>query len=142
VSLFAVLHDKQINGHTTTWYWTAPPDVNQLAEILVVAGEGGVSLCLHSTFTCEARQEAPHPISLLPLQFCTCLTCQVVVVAAPPVVAEVVLVDSSTGPTTQSHLAQPTPLSLAKGGQGATDLVVMVSMGMTPYFLHLIHRQH
>jgi hypothetical protein len=36
----ALLHASQTNGQTTTWQWTAPAGVTQLAEILVVAGEG------------------------------------------------------------------------------------------------------
>jgi hypothetical protein len=54
-------------------------------------------------------------------------------------VVGVVLVESSTGPTTQSHLAHSTPLLSAKGGQG--DSMLMVPMGMTPPSLARIHRQ-
>jgi hypothetical protein len=50
---------------------------------------------------------------------------QVVVVAAATVVVEEVLVESSTRPTTQSHLAQPTPLTLVKAVMGATKMVVL-----------------
>jgi hypothetical protein len=53
-------------------------------------------------------------------------TFQVVAGAVAEWAVEVVLVESSTRPTTQSHLAQPTPLLLARGGREAIILAVMV----------------
>jgi hypothetical protein len=66
-------------------------------------------------------------------------TLQVVVEAVVTLVVGVVLVESSTRPTTQSHLAQPTPLLSAKGEEG--PLARMVVMEVTPLSLVLAHRQ-
>jgi hypothetical protein len=78
-----------------------------------------------------------HSQSTVQLDFCTF---QVVAVAVATLVVAVVLEESSTRPTTMSRLAQPTPLSSAKEGKGAWGFMMMVPMGMTPYFLDLAHK--
>jgi hypothetical protein len=128
VLVAAVLHDSQTGGQTTTWQWTAPSGLSQLAEILVVAGEEGAISCLMIHCYAWPHQEPLplHQLSSFPvlflLGFCT-FQVVVVVLAAP--VREVVLVELSTRPTTQSRMAHPTPLSLAKEGQRQAAMMMV-----------------
>jgi hypothetical protein len=141
----AVLHGLQTDGQTTTWQWTAPDGVTQLAEILVVAGEGdGASLPCTLCYAWTQQEpfrsnSSPRAYSIELHDYCTF---QVVVVVLAIKVVEVVLAESYTRPTTQSHLARPTPSLLAKAVKALGRLLVMAIMGMTPPSLGLTQAQH
>jgi hypothetical protein len=134
-------------GSQTQFTWIAPSGVTQLAEILVVAGEQCCGSSHHSALMHGQNKSQTYPMSTA-----SCSTAlpswhvvrQVVEVEVAMLEVEVVQAESSTRPTTQSHLAQPTALLWARGGQGALMLLVLlltVPMGRTPPSLHLIHRQ-
>jgi hypothetical protein len=97
--------------------------------------------CLSVAATGTSSTSIAHSADAHPNNLLYFLTFQAVAGEVVTLVVEVVLVESSTRPTTRSQMAQPTPLSLAKGGQGATDMPVMVPMEPTPPSLGLTQAQ-